>query len=603
MLEVDLTARLVGEALVATDALERDPDVELVRELRSDAAGRLARRARPERLTLDEETVATTGPGQVVERARAHDPAADDDHLRACRDRHRSASIAPVNAALLALLAAGGVSAAIWLAVLLDPARAWDLRPVGEDEPPPPEPVAWPRVAVIVPARNEAAQLPETLPALLAQEYPGVWDVVLVDDRSTDATADRARSLAAPDGRLTVLAGNPLPDGWAGKVWALEQGCTVALRREPPPRYLLLTDADIRHAPRSARRLVAESEALGLALNSRMARLRTVTAAERLLIPPFVFFFNLLYPMRRVNAPTRRLAAAAGGCVLVRADALERAGGLKAISGEVIDDVNLARRVKALGEPIRLATSRADVVSVREYGSLGAVWRMVRRTAFDQLRYSWLLLAATLVGLLLLFPLPPALVGLSARPRPRRSGERRLGRRARARRPRRLGSDDASLPTGRALLRSEGRLGADATRRRRPLRRHDRRLRPPPPAGSWERVVRRDTAVIDGIALEYEESGAGEPVVCIHGAFVADAFRPLLAERSLASRYRLIAYHRRGYAGSSGAEGTVSLAQQAEDCRRLLSQLGVEPPMSSGTRSAGSSASSSLSTPRSSSRR
>ncbi len=318
-----------------------------------------------------------------------------------------------MNAALLALLAAGGVSAAIWLAVLLDPARAWDLRPVGEDEPSPPEPVAWPRVAVIVPARNEAAQLPETLPALLAQEYPGVWDVVLVDDRSTDATADRARSLAAPDGRLTVLAGNPLPDGWAGKVWALEQGCTVALRREPPPRYLLLTDADIRHAPRSARRLVAESEALGLALNSRMARLRTVTAAERLLIPPFVFFFNLLYPMRRVNAPTRRLAAAAGGCVLVRVDALERAGGLKAISGEVIDDVNLARRVKALGEPIRLATSRADVVSVREYGSLGAVWRMVRRTAFDQLRYSWLLLAATLVGLLLLFPLPPALVGLS----------------------------------------------------------------------------------------------------------------------------------------------------------------------------------------------
>ena len=193
MLEVDLTARLVGEALVATDALERDPDVELVRELRSDAAGRLARRARPERLTLDEEAVATTGPGQVVERARAHDPAADDDHLRACRDRHRSASIAPVNAALLALLAAGGVSAAIWLAVLLDPARAWDLRPVGEDEPSPPEPVAWPRVAVIVPARNEAAQLPETLPALLAQEYPGVWDVVLVDDRSTDATADRAR--------------------------------------------------------------------------------------------------------------------------------------------------------------------------------------------------------------------------------------------------------------------------------------------------------------------------------------------------------------------------------------------------------------------------
>jgi hopene-associated glycosyltransferase HpnB len=318
-----------------------------------------------------------------------------------------------VNAALVALLAAGGLSAAIWLAALVDPARAWDLRPVGEDEAQAREPTRWPRLAVVVPARNEAAQLPATLPALLAQEYPGEWEVILVDDRSTDGTAEQARRLAGADGRLTVVEGKPLADGWAGKVWALDQGCAVAMKRRPPPGYLLLTDADIRHAPHSARRLVAESEALGLALDSRMARLRTVTAAERLLIPPFVFFFNLLYPMRRVNAPARRLAAAAGGCVLVRADTLAQAGGLAAISGAVIDDVNLARKVKALGEPIRLATSRADVVSVREYGSLGAVWRMVRRTAFDQLRYSWLLLALTLAGLLLLFPLPPALAGLA----------------------------------------------------------------------------------------------------------------------------------------------------------------------------------------------
>jgi hopene-associated glycosyltransferase HpnB len=314
-----------------------------------------------------------------------------------------------VNTALLALTAAGAVSAGAWLAVLLDPARAWDLCPVGEDEPAVRDPSEWPHVAVVVPARNEARQLPDTLPALLAQEYPGRWEAVLVDDRSDDDTAETARRLDGREGRLTVVDGERLPDGWSGKVWALTQGCSAALATHPPPRYLLLTDADIRHGPTSLRRLVAESESLGLALNSRMARLRTVGAAERLLIPPFVFFFNLLYPMRRVNAPLRRPAAAAGGCVLVRADALERAGGLAAISGEVIDDVNLARKVKALGEPIRLATSRTDVLSLREYGSLAGVWRMVRRTAFDQLRYSWLLLAATLAGLLLLFPLPPAL--------------------------------------------------------------------------------------------------------------------------------------------------------------------------------------------------
>jgi hopene-associated glycosyltransferase HpnB len=318
-----------------------------------------------------------------------------------------------VNAALTALIAAGGVAAGAWLAVLLDPARPWDLSPVGEDGTPPREPGTWPRVAVIVPARNERRQLPATLPALLGQEYPGDWEVVLVDDRSDDGTADEARRIGNGAGRLTVLSGGALPAGWAGKVWALAQGAAVASGRHEPPLYLLLTDADIRHAPGSLRRLVAESEALGLALNSRMARLRTVTIAERLLIPPFVFFFNLLYPMRRVNTPRRRLAAAAGGCVLVRVEALERAGGLAAISGEVIDDVNLAKRVKALGEPIRLATSRADVVSIRDYGSLGAVWRMVRRTAFDQLRYSWLLLAATVLGLLVLFALPPALVVLA----------------------------------------------------------------------------------------------------------------------------------------------------------------------------------------------
>lgn len=308
-------------------------------------------------------------------------------------------------ALLLAAASAGGLALLSWLAVLLDPARPWDLRPVGEDESPPSEPAVWPRVAVLVPARNESASLGGTLPALLAQDYPGEWEIVVVEDRSDDGTAAVARRAAAGDARLTVVEGAELPAGWVGKVWALEQG----VRAAGPSEYLLLTDADIRHAPGSLRRLVAESEAAGLALNSRMARLRCESGPERLLIPPFLFFFNLLYPMRRVNEPESKVAASAGGCELVRRDALERAGGLVAIRGEIIDDVNLARRTKRLGEPIRLSLSRGDVESVRVYGSVGAVWRMVRRTAFDELRYSWLLLAGTLLALLILFPLPPLL--------------------------------------------------------------------------------------------------------------------------------------------------------------------------------------------------
>lgn len=308
----------------------------------------------------------------------------------------------------LALVATGAASLAAWLAVLAVPPRPWRLRPIAEDEQPPPEPPDWPVVSILVPARDEASTLPATLPALLAQDYPGEWSVVLVDDRSCDGTGAIARELG--DTRVRVVEGAPLPPGWAGKVWALEQ---ARLSAGAPDLYLL-TDADIAHAPGSLRRLVAEQHALGLDLTSRMARLRVGAAAERLLIPPFVFFFNLLYPMPLVNDPARRLAAAAGGCVLVRREALERAGGFAAISGEVIDDVNLARRVKRSGSRIRLAVSRSDVVSVRVYGSVGAVWRMVRRTAFDQLRYSWLLLAATVAGLALLFLVPPGLFFLAA---------------------------------------------------------------------------------------------------------------------------------------------------------------------------------------------
>lgn len=287
----------------------------------------------------------------------------------------------------------GAVSLAAWLALLALPGRPWDLRPRAEDGPAPPDPPEWPAVSVLVPARNEAALLPRTLPALLGQDYPGPFSVVVIDDRSQDGTAEVARGLGAE-----VVAGAPLPEGWAGKVWALEQG----LPASRDAAYLLLTDADIIHAPHSLRRLVAESETNELLLNSRMARLRCTSAAERLLIPAFAFFFTCLYPMRWVASGRR--PAAAGGCVLLRREAVARSG-FGPIRGAVIDDVALARLVRGRQ---RLAWSGSDVISLREH-DLAGVWRMVRRTAFAQLRYSGGAVTLTMAGLALLFVVPPAL--------------------------------------------------------------------------------------------------------------------------------------------------------------------------------------------------
>jgi hopene-associated glycosyltransferase HpnB len=283
----------------------------------------------------------------------------------------------------------GGLSLAAWIGVLLRPGRPWLPGPYSEDLHAQ-EPALTPSVAVVVPARNEVRHLPETLPPLLAQGHP----VIVVDDRSDDGTGEVAARLGA-----RVVRGLPLPDGWVGKVWALEQGTRAA----GSPDYLLFTDADVRHAPGTVAQLVAEAEAEQLALTSRLARLHCRSLWERLLIPPFVFFFNVLYPMRRGGA-------AAGGCMLVRRDALERAGGLAAIRGEVIDDVSLARAVARGGGRLRLALSRADLVSLREHESLGALWQMVSRTAFAQLERSYLLLALTVAALALAFVAPPVLL-------------------------------------------------------------------------------------------------------------------------------------------------------------------------------------------------
>jgi hopene-associated glycosyltransferase HpnB len=302
--------------------------------------------------------------------------------------------------------------------------------------------VSWPAVAAVVPARNEADSLPVTLPALLGQEYPGEFRVFLVDDGSDDGTGQVAAGLgekAAGDGGapLTVVSGKPRPDGWAGKVWAMAQG-VAAVNAVPGQRgdagflaivddardaaqrtgagpgrvgeasaYVLFTDADIAWAPHALRDLVRAAEDDDRAFLSQMALLRAETAWERAIVPAFVYFFAQLYPFKKVNNPSGRTAAAAGGCMLVRRAALERAGGLERIHGALIDDVALGTLLKKHGNRTWLGLA-TDIRSVRPYPSLASLWHMIARSAYVQLRYNPALLAGTIVGLLLLYAAPPA---------------------------------------------------------------------------------------------------------------------------------------------------------------------------------------------------
>ncbi|MER7162724.1 glycosyltransferase [Streptomyces lydicus] len=271
------------------------------------------------------------------------------------------------------------------------------------------DPERWPSVAVVVPARDEAEVLPASLPSLLGQKYPGRAEVFLVDDGSTDGTGALARALAAARGGLPLTVsspGEPEP-GWTGKLWAVRHGIALA-RERTAPEYLLLTDADIAHEPDGLRELVAAARSAELDLVSQMARLRVVTYWERLIVPAFVYFFAQLYPFRRVNRPGARTAAAAGGCVLLRTEAAERAGIPEAIRHAVIDDVTLARAVKRSGGRIWLGLAdRVD--SVRPYPRLAELWRMVSRSAYAQLRHQPLLLLGTVLGLGLVYLAPPAL--------------------------------------------------------------------------------------------------------------------------------------------------------------------------------------------------
>lgn len=302
----------------------------------------------------------------------------------------------------------GLLSLLIWLYLVLARGGFWLARE-RDDRDQPAEPAAWPSVTAVVPARDEADVIGRSIGSLLAQDYPGEFRVILVDDQSSDGTAEAAMAAARGAGaesRLQVIKGAPLPAGWTGKLWALDQGVARASEAAAPD-YVWLTDADIGHAPDNLRNLVARAERGGLKLTALMVKLHCGPWPERLLIPAFVFFFQMLYPFAQVNDARNRIAAGAGGCMLARREALEAAGGIAAVRVEIIDDCALAARLKAQG-PIWLGLGTL-ARSLRPYTTIGQIGRMVSRSAYAQLNYSPWLLAGTVLGMLLTYVAPPAL--------------------------------------------------------------------------------------------------------------------------------------------------------------------------------------------------
>jgi hopene-associated glycosyltransferase HpnB len=296
------------------------------------------------------------------------------------------------------------ISAVIWVYLLAFRGGFWRVAPPVK----PTGPASTASVVAVIPARNEAEGIASTIRSLLGQDHAGPLRIVLVDDHSSDGTAELAHAAAAeiPGGaeRLTVIQARDLPQGWTGKLWAVSEGLDRAATLSPD--FLLLTDADITHAPDNVRSLAARAERDGLDLVSLMVRLSTETLWEKACIPAFVFFFFMLYPPRWAADPMSRSAAAAGGCMLIRPKAMARIGGIAAIRGALIDDCTLAAHIKRTGGQIQLdATS--ETTSSRVYQSVGEIWSMIARTAFTQLGYSTPLLIGTLIGLALTYMAPP----------------------------------------------------------------------------------------------------------------------------------------------------------------------------------------------------
>jgi hopene-associated glycosyltransferase HpnB len=304
------------------------------------------------------------------------------------------------------------LSLVVWIYLIFARGGFW-LAAEREEGAPAPE--VWPDVVAVIPARDEAETIGETIGSLFRQDYQGAFRIILVDDESADDTAAVARQVAEAVGaarRLEIVSGTATPSGWAGKLWAVNQG--VARASVGAPKYLLLTDADIAYRADTLTGLVARAEVERLVLNSLMARLRCDSLAERFAVPAFVFFFQMLYPFAWTNDPARKVAAAAGGCLLVRRDALEDVGGVAAVRSALIDDCALARALKRRG-PIRLSLA-TGVRSLRRYPDFQAIRAMVARSAYAQLNYSPLLLAFTVAAMLLVFvaPVATALFGAGA---------------------------------------------------------------------------------------------------------------------------------------------------------------------------------------------
>ncbi|MEQ8227725.1 MAG: glycosyltransferase [Rhodospirillales bacterium] len=307
------------------------------------------------------------------------------------------------------MTAAALLALAVWAVLLFFRGRFWfadqHLSPAAKDAPP----GGWPDICAIIPARNEAGSIGPTVTSVLGQDYPGRIDLFVVDDNSTDGTADEARAAAHAAGageRFHLVSGKPLADGWSGKLWAVQQGLSAAADARPDAPFLLLTDADIAHDRANLRRLVQKAVLENRDLVSLMVKLNCETGWEKILVPAFVFFFQKLFPFPWVNNPVKRTAAAAGGCMLVRRSSLKGAGGIAAIRDRLIDDCALAELLKARGS-IWLGLSR-ETVSLRRYENLGEIWQMVARTAYEQLGHSPVMLLGTIMGMVLLYLVPPA---------------------------------------------------------------------------------------------------------------------------------------------------------------------------------------------------
>jgi len=295
------------------------------------------------------------------------------------------------------------LSLLIWLYLLLFHGRFWHADQRLFDATPTIK--KWPDVCAVIPARNEEMTIRRTVRSLLDQDYPGKLSIIVVNDNSEDATADEARvaTVDSVEGkRLIVIDGQPLIEGWVGKIWAVSQG----IEHAGSPKYLLLTDADIEHETKSVRNLVSKAESDNLGLVSEMVLLNCTSLWEKLLIPAFVYFFQKLYPFPQINDPDHQLAGAAGGCMLVRREDLVAAGGIERIKDRVIDDCSLAAIIKPI-RPIWLGLSE-HTKSIRPYNNLSSIWGMVTRTAYVQLRFNPLMLIGTVLSMVLIYLLPIA---------------------------------------------------------------------------------------------------------------------------------------------------------------------------------------------------